>query len=122
MRDSTSHSGAAPFVSSRASNSCRSGVRAGLSKTVGESIPEAYTGRLATGSQFDTNVDATSPLTFTIGLQQVIPGFEAGIVGMQLGGKRQIIIPPALAYGTAGQGPIPANAILVFDVELVSIR
>ncbi len=97
-------------------------VGTGTAVTTGSVVGLRYTGRLSTGAQFDTNLDATAPLQFTIGLQQVIPGFEQGVVGMQLGGKRQIIIPPALAYGSQGNGPIPGNAILVFDVELVSLR
>jgi peptidylprolyl isomerase len=97
-------------------------VGTGTAAAVGSVVSLRYTGRLASGAQFDSNVDSGSLLQFTVGLQQVIPGFEQGVVGMQVGGKRQIIIPPVLGYGTQANGPIPANSILVFEVELVSLR
>ena len=97
-------------------------VGSGVAATTGSAVSVRYTGRLISGALFDSNVDAGTLFQFTIGLQQVIPGFEQGIVGMQAGGKRQIIIPPALGYGSSANGPIPANSILVFEVELVSLR
>ncbi|CAM3769779.1 FKBP-type peptidyl-prolyl cis-trans isomerase [Roseateles saccharophilus] len=75
------------------------------------------------GTQFDTSVGKT-PLTFTLGTGAVIPGFDQGVTGMKVGGKRTITIPATLAYGStgAGNGTIPANAALVFDIELVSVN
>lgn len=75
------------------------------------------------GTQFDTSVGKT-PLTFTLGSGAVIPGFDQGVTGMKVGGKRTVTIPAALAYGStgAGGGVIPPNAALVFDLELVSVN
>jgi peptidylprolyl isomerase len=81
-----------------------------------------YDGRLADGTQFDENAAGETPLNFRLGLGEVIPGWDEGVTGMKVGGKRQLIIPPALAYGEEGIGPIPPNAILVFTVELVRVR
>jgi FKBP-type peptidyl-prolyl cis-trans isomerase len=70
---------------------------------------------------FDTSV-GRAPIQFQLGAGQVIPGFEQGIVGMKVGGKRRLTIPPSLGYGSAGRPPtIPPNSTLVFDVDLVSI-
>lgn len=69
------------------------------------------------GAQFDTGMG----FTFTLGAGQVIAGWDQGVNGMRVGGLRQLIIPPELAYGSTGSGPIPPNATLVFDIELVSL-
>jgi FKBP-type peptidyl-prolyl cis-trans isomerase FkpA len=75
------------------------------------------------GKQFDSNISSATLFTFTVGTGGVIRGFDQGIAGMRVGGRRTLIIPSALAYGTTGAGTlIPANAALVFDVELVSLR
>lgn len=74
------------------------------------------------GMQFETNVSSTSPFVFTLGTGNVISGFDQGIAGMRVNGRRTLIIPSALAYGTAGRGIIPPNAALVFDVTLLSVR
>jgi FKBP-type peptidyl-prolyl cis-trans isomerase FkpA len=73
------------------------------------------------GQQFDSSV-GRAPFTLTLGLGQVIAGWEQGLVGMRQGGLRRLIIPPSLAYGASGSGPIPPNATLVFDVELLEVR
>ena len=75
------------------------------------------------GTQLQTNVGAT-PLTFQVGAGQVIPGFDRGVQGMQVGGRRRVIIPPDLAYGATGSsnGGIPPYATLVFDVDLVDVK
>jgi FKBP-type peptidyl-prolyl cis-trans isomerase FkpA len=75
------------------------------------------------GRQFDSSHDRGEPIEFTIGQAEVIPGWEQGIAGMKVGGKRTLVIPPNLAYGRAGMPPtIPANATLVFDVELTAVK
>jgi FKBP-type peptidyl-prolyl cis-trans isomerase len=77
-----------------------------------------YTGWLADGTQFDSN--QTTGFQFTLGAGQVISGWDIGVRGMQVGGTRQLIIPPSLGYGASGYGPIPPDAILVFSVTLLS--
>ncbi|HEY8879582.1 MAG TPA: FKBP-type peptidyl-prolyl cis-trans isomerase [Roseateles sp.] len=72
------------------------------------------------GTQFDSSVGKT-PLSFKLGAGQVIPGFDQGVTGMKVGGKRTVTIPASLGYGAAGNGPIPGGAALVFDIELVSV-
>lgn len=85
-----------------------------------------YRGWLTDGQLFDqTKVNEEGKLVtfnFTIGGGQVIQGWEQGVAGMKIGGKRRLIIPPALGYGEAGTGPIPPNAVLVFDIELVALN
>lgn len=81
-----------------------------------------YDGRAANtkGTQFDSSV-GKAPFTFKLGAGTVIPGFDQGVTGMKVGGKRTVTIPASLAYGSSGSGPIPPNAALVFDLELVSV-
>ncbi len=91
----------------------------------GQTIVVHYTGWLeADGTKFDSSLDRGQPFEFTIGEGQVIGGWDEGLATMQVGGKRRLIIPPDLAYGEsgAGGGAIPANATLIFDVELLDIR
>lgn len=86
----------------------------------GSKVDVHYTGRLEDGTIFDSSHDRNLPLSFTIGKREVIKGWEEGITGMKVGGKRQLVIPPHLGYGAQGIGPIPGNALLHFDVELVA--
>lgn len=81
----------------------------------------AYTGWLADGTRFDAAA-ADRPLEFTIGARKAIRGFEEGVRGMRVGGQRKLVVPPALGYGREQMGPVPANVVLVFDVELVRVR
>ncbi len=82
-----------------------------------------YTGWLADGTKFDSSRDRNETLPFTVGIGQVISGWDEGVRGMKVGGKRQLIIPPKLGYGDIGSAPaIPRMATLVFEVELVKIR
>jgi FKBP-type peptidyl-prolyl cis-trans isomerase len=78
-----------------------------------------YTGWLDNGTKFDSSRDRVGGFRFVVGQGQVIPGWDEGLVGMKVGGRRRLVIPPALAYGPAGQGPIPANATLTFIVEVL---
>jgi FKBP-type peptidyl-prolyl cis-trans isomerase len=89
----------------------------------GSHVRVHYTGWLTTGKKFDSSVDAGKPYDFTIGNGQVIKGWEEGVAGMKVGGKRQLRIPPQLAYGESGYpGAIPPNATLVFDIQLLGVQ
>jgi FKBP-type peptidyl-prolyl cis-trans isomerase FkpA len=79
-----------------------------------------YQGWLADGTRFDHNLDPRPLFQLVLGQRRVIVGWEQGILGMKVGGKRLLVIPPSLGYGTKANGPIPANSVLVFHVEVVS--
>ncbi len=103
-------------------------VGTGAVATPGHSVTVHYTGWLyvngAKGTKFDSSVDRGTPFTFALGAGQVIPGWDQGVAGMKVGGKRTLIIPPALGYGDngAGGGLIPPGATLIFDVQLLSVQ
>jgi protein-disulfide isomerase len=98
-------------------------VGAGRAAAVGDKLSVHYTGTLLSGVKFDSSRDRATPFEFTLGSGQVIKGWEKGLVGMRVGGRRKLTIPPEMAYGERGVPPtIPPNATLVFDVELISIR
>jgi FKBP-type peptidyl-prolyl cis-trans isomerase FkpA len=101
-------------------------VRVGNGETAkeGSRVRVHYTGWLTNGKKFDSSVDAGKPFDFTIGNGEVIKGWEEGVAGMRVGGKRQLRIPPALAYGADGTpgGPIPPNATLIFDIHLLNVQ
>lgn len=84
----------------------------------GDSIGVRYRGYLRNGVSFDSNTTAALPLRFRTGNKAVIAGFDEGVRGMKVGGRRQLIIPPGLGYGSQGTAAIPSNSILVFDVTL----
>ena len=90
---------------------------------VGDFISMHYTGWLTNGKKFDSSVDRNEPFDFKLGAGQVISGWDKGIEGMLVGGKRKLTIPSKLAYGEMGAGNlIPPSATLVFDVELLAIK
>jgi peptidylprolyl isomerase len=98
-------------------------VGTGATPKKGQNLTVQYTGWLTNGCMFDSSRKAGgSPFSFVIGATppNVILGWEEGLLTMHVGGKRRLVIPPALGYGASGQGSIPANATLVFDVELLS--
>jgi FKBP-type peptidyl-prolyl cis-trans isomerase len=90
----------------------------------GDRVRVHYTGWLTTGKKFDSSVDAGKPFDFTLGNGEVIKGWEEGVTGMKVGGKRQLRIPPDLAYGENGtpDGTIPPKATLIFDVQLLGVQ
>jgi FKBP-type peptidyl-prolyl cis-trans isomerase len=90
----------------------------------GSHVRVHYTGWLTSGKKFDSSVDAGKPFDFTIGNGEVIKGWEEGVAGMRVGGKRQLRIPPGLGYGADGTpgGPIPPNATLIFDIRLLGVQ
>jgi FKBP-type peptidyl-prolyl cis-trans isomerase len=82
-----------------------------------------YTGWLADGTKFDSSLDSGRPLSFQLGAGRVIAGWEQGVKGMRVGGKRKLTVPPDLAYGARGAGGvIPPNATLLFEVELLDVK
>jgi FKBP-type peptidyl-prolyl cis-trans isomerase FkpA len=98
-------------------------VGAGSVAAAGQTVKVHYTGWLTNGKKFDSSVDRGEPFTFNLGGGQVIKGWDEGVAGMKVGGKRQLRIPPALGYGDRGAGGvIPANATLIFDVELLGVK
>ena len=98
-------------------------VGTGPAAKSGDSVTVNYTGWLTDGTKFDSSLDRNEPFTFTLGAQEVIAGWDQGVAGMKVGGKRKLTIPPDLGYGARGAGGlIPPNATLVFEVELLTIN
>ena len=97
----------------------------GAAAASGDTVTVNYTGKLADGTVFDSNVDPkfghVSPFSFQLGASMVIKGWDEGVLGMKVGEERHLEIPAAIGYGAQGQGPIPANATLEFDVTVTAI-
>ena len=126
--DSSSSTPTAPQQPSAPYSQTDIRVGTGAEATTGRNVAVNYTGWLynpsgtdGKGQQFDTSA-GRAPFTFVVGSSQVIPGFSQGVQGMRVGGFRRVVLPPSLAYGAAGNGPIPPNATLVFDIELVAVQ
>jgi len=102
-------------------------IGAGAEATAGKKVSVHYTGWLynngTKGAKFDSSLDRGQPFQFTLGAHQVIAGWDEGVAGMKVGGKRTLIIPPELGYGARGAGGvIPPNSTLMFDVEVVGVQ
>ena len=88
----------------------------------GDTVVMHYKGTLTDGTQFDSSYDRGEPYETVIGVGQVIAGWDKGVPGMKIGGKPRLTIPPEMGYGESGSGPIPPNATLIFEVELIEIK
>ncbi len=97
-------------------------VGTGQTAQSGKKVTVHYTGTLITGDKFDSSVDRGEPFSFILGEGRVIQGWEQGVKGMKVGGKRKLTIPPSLGYGEQGAGPIPPNATLIFEIELLKVE
>ncbi len=97
-------------------------IGAGPEVRLGQGLTMHYSGTLENGTKFDSSYDRGQPFQFVLGAGQVIQGWDLGIQGMKVGGKRKLIIPPSLGYGERGIGPIPPNATLVFEVEVLAAQ
>jgi peptidylprolyl isomerase len=95
----------------------------GAAPQKGQKVTVHYTGTLENGKKFDSSKDRNAPFTFTIGVGQVIQGWDEGVASMKVGGSRKLIIPAKLGYGSSGAGGvIPGGATLLFDVELLDVK
>ena len=93
----------------------------GATAVTGDTLTVNYVGTLLDGTKFDSSYDRNQPYSFRLGAGQVIAGWDQGLPGMKVGGKRRLTIPPSLAYGNRPVGPIPPNSTLRFDIDLLSI-
>lgn len=96
-------------------------VGTGEVAVAGKRVTVHYTGRFLDGNIFDSSVNRGEPFQFILGTGQVIKGWDQGVAGMKVGGKRILIVPPELGYGPNDYGPIPGGSILIFDVELLKV-
>ncbi len=96
----------------------------GAEAKAGSVVTVNYIGTLTNGMKFDSSYDRNQPFSFTLGAGEVIKGWDEGVLGMKVGGKRKLVIPPSLAYGNqeVGNGLIPANSTLIFEVELFEAK
>lgn len=97
-------------------------VGTGAEAKDGDMVTVNYTGTLDNGTKFDSSLNpGRTPFVFTLGAQQVIAGWDQGVLGMKVGGTRELVIPPSLGYGANANGPIPANSTLHFTITLLSV-
>lgn len=97
-------------------------IGGGVEAKTGDTVSVHYVGTLPNGQEFDNSNKRGEPFEFTLGEGRVIKGWDEGVVGMKVGGKRILVIPSDLAYGDSGYGPIPGKATLVFSIELLEVR
>ncbi len=99
-------------------------VGTGVEAVAGKKVSVHYTGTLTDGKKFDSSLDRGQPFTFDLGAGQVIKGWDEGVAGMKVGGKRKLVIPATLGYGAreVGNGLIPANSTLIFEVQLLDVK
>lgn len=98
-------------------------VGSGAEAVTGRTVEVHYTGRLVDGTKFDSSLDRGAPFAFPLGAGRVIQGWDRGVVGMRVGGRRKLTIPASLGYGARGfANLIPPNSTLVFDIELLAVR
>lgn len=93
----------------------------GAEASTGDTVKVNYVGTLTNGKKFDSSYDRKEPFSFKLGSGEVIKGWDQGVVGMKIGGKRKLTIPPELAYSNQAQGTIPANSTLIFEIELLEV-
>lgn len=97
-------------------------VGTGDAAVAGKSVTVNYLGTLTDGTKFDSSYDRNQPFTFNLGAGEVIKGWDEGVAGMKVGGKRKLTIPPTLGYGSQDLGAIPPNSTLIFEVELLKVQ
>jgi FKBP-type peptidyl-prolyl cis-trans isomerase len=97
-------------------------VGTGAEAVNGKKVTVNYSGTLTNGTKFDSSYDRNEPFSFTLGVGEVIQGWDIGVAGMKVGGKRKLTIPPALGYGSQDLGVIPPNSTLIFEVELLKVE
>jgi FKBP-type peptidyl-prolyl cis-trans isomerase len=97
-------------------------VGTGAEAALGQTIEVHYIGRLQTGQIIDSSRERNEPLRFTLGAGDVIRGWDEGLVGMRVGGKRVLVVPPSYGYGAQAIGPIPPNSTLIFEIELLGVE
>lgn len=97
-------------------------IGSGTATKNGDKLSVHYTGTLLDGAKFDSSLDRGTPFEFTLGAGEVIKGWDEGLLGMKVGGKRKLVIPPSLGYGERQAGKIPPNSTLVFEVKLLEIK
>ncbi len=97
-------------------------VGTGTVAVVGKTVITHYVGTLTNGTKFDSSLDRKTPFEFPLGGGRVIPGWDIGIIGMQVGGVRRLVISPELAYGSQPIGSIPANSTLIFEIALLGVK
>ena len=133
LRGGAAAPSSSPSASASASPAASSSPAVALSSTdevvgtgdeavAGKTVSVNYVGTLTDGTKFDSSYDRNQPFEFALGGGQVIKGWDQGVVGMKVGGKRKLVIPPDLGYGAKANGKIPANSTLVFEVELLSVK